>query len=156
MSEELIVEVYSREETSAILSSPSQRADVCFLISIGEPHDRPPAGYRHVRDKLRLLFSDSLDESGPAEDDVRAVITAARKLASRRGRVLIHCAAGISRSTAAAAILHAVLLGPGYEREAVARVMKQREIASPNRKMIEIADRVLGLEGRLVAAVEDR
>ena len=154
MSQELTIEVYSREEAGAILSSPSQRADVCYLISIGEPHDRPPAGYAHVRDKLRLLFADALDESGPCEDDIRAIIRAAHALKGRAGRVLAHCQAGISRSSAAAVIVYAVVLGPGREEEAVARVMKQREFASPNRRMIEIADRLLGLGGRLIGAVD--
>ena len=152
-SETLIVEVYSREEAGAILSSPSKSADVCFLISIGEPHDRPPAGYRNVRDKVRLLFADSTDDSGPNDDDIRTLIAVARSLAGRTGRVLAHCQAGISRSSAAAVIVYAIALGPGREREAYERVMRQREFASPNRRMIEIADRLLELEGRLVAAV---
>ncbi len=155
MPEELIIEVYSREEAGAILSSPSQRADVCFLVSIGEPYDQPPAGYAHVRDKLRLLFADTTDESGPTEEDIRSLIRTARALKGRSGRVLTHCQAGISRSSAAAVILYAVMLGPGREEEAVARVVKQREVAHPNRRMIAIADQLLELDGRLIAAVGD-
>ena len=155
MPNELTIEVYSREEAGAILSSPSQRADVCFLVSIGEPQDRPPAGYANVRDKLRLLFADAMDESGPTEEDIRKLIRIARTLEGRTGRVLAHCQAGISRSSAAAVILYAVMLGPGREEDAVARVMKQREVASPNRRMIEIADRLLGLDGRLIMALRD-
>ena len=150
---DLIVEVYSREEAGAILSSPSKRADVCFLVSIGDHYDRPPAGYGHVRDKIRLLFADTTDEDGPTEEDVRALIATARTLHGRTGRVIAHCQAGISRSSAAAVILYTVILGPGGETEAVTRVRQQREIASPNRKMIAIADRLLGLEGKLIAAV---
>jgi len=151
--ERLIIEVYSREEAGAILSSPSARADVCFLISIGEAHDRPPAGFGNVRDKIRLLFADATDETGPTEEDIRTLIVTARALNGRSGRVISHCQAGISRSSAAAVIVYAVMLGPGREQEAVARVMRQREFASPNRKMIEIADRLLKLEGKLIAAV---
>jgi predicted protein tyrosine phosphatase len=154
MPEELLIEVYSREEAGAILSSASERADVCFLISIGEPHDQPPAGYANVRDKLRLLFADTTDESGPTEEDIRSLIRIARALKGRSGRVLAHCQAGISRSAAAAVIVYVVMLGAGNEEEAVARVMKQREIASPNRRMIAIADRLLELDGRLIAAVD--
>ena len=153
MAEELIVEVYSREEAGAILSSPDKRADICFLISIGEAHDRPPAGYGHVRDKIRLLFADSVDDSGPTEDDVARLIAVAKALHGRSGRVIAHCQAGISRSSAAAVIVYAILFGPGREEEAVARVMQQREFASPNRKMIAIADRLLERNGKLIAAV---
>jgi predicted protein tyrosine phosphatase len=153
--DELIVEVYSREEAGAILSSPSQRADVCFLISIGEPADRPPAGYANIRDKIRLLFADAEDDTGPSEDDIRTLISVARGLAGRSGRVVAHCQAGISRSSAAAVIVYAVTLGAGREEEAVERVMKQREFASPNRKMIAIADRLLKREGKLIAAIRD-
>lgn len=153
MSSPLIVEVCSRDEAGAILSSPDKRSDICFLISIGEPTDKPPAGYSTVARKLRLLFSDTVDEDGPTEDDVRKIISAARGLANQKGRVLIHCQAGISRSSAAAVILHAILLGPGHEEEAVARVVAQRPIARPNRRMIEIADGLLGREGALMRAV---
>jgi len=152
---ELIIEVCGRDEASAILSSPSQRADIAFLISIGEPHDRPPAGIHHVRDRLRLLFSDTTDEMGPTEEDVAQLIAFARAVLQRSGRVLIHCQAGISRSSAAAVIVHAMALGEGREEEAVSRVMAQRPIACPNRKMIAIADRLLHLEGKLIAAVDE-
>src|SRR6185436_170106 len=151
--DELIIEVCSRDEASAILSSPSQRADIAFLISIGEPHDRPPAGFHHVRDRIRLLFADANDESGPTDDDVAQLISFARAVMKRTGRVLIHCQAGISRSSAAAVIVHAIALGSGHENEAVARVMAQRPIACPNRRMIAIADRLLRLEGKLIAAI---
>jgi len=152
MPDELIIEVCSREEASAILSSPSQRADIAFLISIGEAHDRPPAGIHHVRDRIRLLFADTDDETGPTEDDVAQLIAFARAV-MRTGRVLIHCQAGISRSSAAAVIVYAMALGEGREEEAVARVMAQRPIARPNRRMIAIADRLLHLDGKLLAAI---
>ena len=155
MSHDLIVEVCSREEAGEILSSPHRRADVCFLVSIGAPEDRPPAGYANVRDKLRLLFADATDESGPNEEDVAEIIAAAKALEGRSGRVVIHCQAGISRSSAAAVIVHAVHLGPGREVEAVRRVLAQREIADPNRKMIDLADRLLARDGRLRDAVEE-
>lgn len=129
------------------------RSDVCFLISIGDPEAEPPAGYGDVTEKLRLLFSDTTDGDGPTEDDVRQIIDAAQSLASQTGRVVIHCQAGISRSSAAAVILHAILLGEGNEAEAVSRVVMQRPIARPNRLMIEIADRLLGRNGKLVRAV---
>lgn len=153
---QVTVEVLSREEAGLVLSSPSKRKGVCFLVSIGEPENRRPSGYGNVRDKLRLLFADSGDDRGASQSDVERLIEAARQLSRRRvGRVVAHCEAGISRSSAAAVIIYTVLLGPGKEREAVARVLEQRPIARPNRRMMAIADRLLERNGALVTALEE-
>ena len=71
-------------------------------------------------------------------------------------RILIHCEAGISRSTATALIMYACWLGPGREREAMERVRKQRPTAVPNRRMVRLADALLGREGRLIDALGER
>jgi predicted protein tyrosine phosphatase len=59
----------------------------------------------------------------------------------------------VSRSSAAALIMYACWLGPGYEREAMERVLAQRPIAIPNRRMVELADRLLDRRGRLVGVL---
>jgi len=150
------IEICSREEAGEILCSPSRRKNIALLVSIGEAHDPAPNGYANVAQRMRFAFCDTNEEEGgPTADDVRRLIAAARSLASQESaRVVIHCQAGISRSTAAAAIFHAVLLGEGREDEAVARVLAAREYANPNRRMIALADELLGREGRLVDAVE--
>ncbi|HEV7919635.1 MAG TPA: hypothetical protein VGR02_02475 [Thermoanaerobaculia bacterium] len=149
---ELVVEVCSRDEAGAILSAAG--SGVTFLISIGETQDVLPAGYDNVAAKIRLTFADAYDGTGAKEHDVQRIIDAARTLAARPGRVLIHCAAGISRSSAAAFIIHTVLLGAGREDEALARVLEQRPIAKPNRRMLEIADRLLERGGAVTAALD--
>jgi predicted protein tyrosine phosphatase len=152
---ELTVEVFSRGEAGEILESEAC-ADITFLISIGEAHNAEPPGYENVRHKLRLLFADSSDPlSGPTEEVVQQIIDVARRLAQQGGRVVAHCEAGVSRSAAAAVITYAVALGPGREWEAVHRVLQQRPIARPNRRMIEIADDLLDLRGDLVRAVDE-
>jgi predicted protein tyrosine phosphatase len=113
-------------------------------------------GYRNVRDKIRLAFYDSHDHIGPNEDDIDRLIEFARLIATRPARVLAHCAAGISRSTAAAYIIYAVVFGEGREEEALDRVFAQRPIASPNRRMVAIADRRLGRKGKLIEALKGR
>jgi predicted protein tyrosine phosphatase len=84
---------------------------------------------------------------------VQRIIELAENLQSETGKVLIHCEAGVSRSTAAALIMYACWLGHGREREAMARVLAQRPVAIPNRRMVELADRLLALDGRLLAAL---
>ena len=148
------IEICSREEAGAILSSPSRRRDVVLLVSIGEAHDPAPAGFRNVSPRLRFIFADTNDDWGPTADDVGRLIRAAEAFAEKSGRVVIHCQAGISRSTAAATIFYAVLLGEGREEEAIARVLAAREFAIPNRRMIRLADEILERDGKLIAAVE--
>lgn len=147
---ELTVEVASRPEASDILSSPKRRAEVKFLLSIGDGSDPLPDGYEIVSRKLRLLIADVVTELGATEADVQRIIDLAQELRSERGRVLIHCEAGVSRSTAAALIMYACWLGPGREREAMLRVLAQRPIAIPNRRIVKLADKLLDRKGRLV------
>jgi predicted protein tyrosine phosphatase len=148
---EPFIEVASRYEAGDILCSPGRCADVTYLLSIGDLQDDLPLGYDNISSKQRLLVADVVTEFGATEQDIQKIITLARELRSSTGRILIHCEAGISRSTAAAFIMYACWLGPGQEREAMTRVLAQRPIAIPNRRMVQIADRLLEREGRLVA-----
>jgi len=146
----LTVEVASRAEASSILSSPGDCAEITCLLSIGDSGDELPVGYHNVARKLRLLVADVVTEFGATEKDVQEIIRLAEDLRSSTGRVLIHCEAGVSRSTAAALIMYACWLGPGNEREAMRRVLAQRPIAIPNRRMVELADKLLDRGGRLI------
>jgi predicted protein tyrosine phosphatase len=149
----LTIEIASRLEAGEILGSPQRCADIAYLVSIGHGHDELPVGYHAFGRKLRLLIADVLTDDGATDDDVRRIICLAESLRAETGAVLVHCEAGVSRSSATALIMYACWLGPGYEREAMARVLEQRPIAVPNRRMVEIGDRLLGREGRLVGAL---
>jgi len=150
---ELTIEVASRPEAGDILVSHHRCAEITCLVSIGDSHDELPAGYDNVASKLRLLVADVVTEFGATEDDIRRIIRLAEDLRSDTGRVLIHCEAGVSRSSAAALIMYAYWLGPGREQEAMERVLSQRPVANPNRRMVELADRLLDRGGRLVGAL---
>lgn len=147
------IEVASRPEAADILSSPDLCAEVTCLVSIGHGQDPLPAGYENARRKLRLLIADVTTDDGATQEDVRQIIELAESLRLDTGKVLIHCEAGVSRSTAAALIMHACWLGPGNEREAMDRVRTQRPVAMPNRRMVALADQLLERRGRLVKAL---
>jgi predicted protein tyrosine phosphatase len=153
---ELTIEVASRYEAGDILCSPQRCANVTYLLSIGDVQDELPVGYDNVNRKLRLLVADVVTELGATEQDIQQIITLARELRSATGRVLIHCEAGVSRSSAAALIMYACWLGPGREHEAMMRVLAQRPIAMPNPRMVELADRLLDRKGRLVEVLYQR
>jgi predicted protein tyrosine phosphatase len=150
---DLTIEVASRAEASKLLSSPNSCADIVWLVSIGDPHDELPSGYDNVPRKLRLLVADVVTEVGATEADIRQIIELAKSVRSSSGRVLIHCEAGVSRSSAAALIMYACWLGPGGEREAMKRVLAQRPVSVPNRRMVELADKLLDRRGRLTAVL---
>lgn len=68
--------------------------------------------------------------------------------------LVIHCYAGISRSTAAAYIA-ACALAPGRDEDAIAESLRTAApSATPNRLFVSIADRMLGRDGRMVAAID--
>jgi len=71
----------------------------------------------------------------------------------RTAPMLIHCFAGISRSTAAAYIAMCAL-NPRTPEEAIARALRRSsDTAIPNRRFVALADDLLGREGRMVAAL---
>ncbi|HEX5379858.1 MAG TPA: hypothetical protein VFW47_14875 [Phenylobacterium sp.] len=67
--------------------------------------------------------------------------------------MLIHCWAGISRSTASAFTL-ACERSPGVDERIIALAMRRAAPhASPNRRIVALADDMLGRRGRMVDAV---
>jgi len=130
--------ITNRYEAERLLKEESWDA----LISIGDLW--PPVGHRRVNRRIRLTFDDITCESmasimagymPPTEADVRQIVEFARRIEDG-DRVLIHCAQGISRSTAAAMI---VLMERGAtEDEALAEVKRIRLCARPNALMLAI------------------
>lgn len=74
---------------------------------------------------------------------------------NRRAPIVIHCWAGISRSTAAAFISLCVL-NPGVREFSIAQVLREASpTAQPNRRLVSIADEILSRDGRMNKAIED-
>lgn len=113
----------------------------------------PPgiADAQHLRLRLHDIAEPAEGYIAPAEIHIRDLLAFGHAW-DRSSPMIVHCYAGISRSTAAALTLMA-LYNPGHEA-AAARLLRERaRHAQPNRRMIAIADRLLGAEGRLVEAV---
>lgn len=146
------IEVLSRLEAGEILCTPDRCAEITYLVSIGDGEDPLPEGYENTERKVRLRIADVITEEGATEEDVQGIIQLAEQLRSESGTLLIHCEAGISRSTATALIIYACWLGRGREDEAMERVITQRPYAIPNRRMVALADNLLALDGRLLQA----
>jgi predicted protein tyrosine phosphatase len=131
---------------------------VSHLVSLVSPNEQPltPTGItadRHHRVGIHDI-SEPLDGHVlPQPEHIQALVDFVGAWSPDEAPILIHCVAGISRSMAAA-LITLVLKAPGREREAARHVRHAAPHAYPNRRMIAVADDLLGCDGRLVDARE--
>ena len=88
----------------------------------------------------------------PGEQHVRQLIDFVGTWDADRPMV-VHCFAGISRSTAAAFIAVCVTRPERDERRVAARLRSAASFATPNARLIALADGLLGRDGRMVEAI---
>ena len=89
----------------------------------------------------------------PEEDHVRRILGFARGW-DERAPLLVHCFAGISRSSATAFMLACERNPQTPEVEIAWRLRRAAPHASPNRRLVRLADDILGRQGRMADAVE--
>lgn len=89
----------------------------------------------------------------PSHAHVEQALTFIRKW-DRAAPMVIHCYAGISRSTASA-FMAVCALNPHRDEFSIARQMRAASpTAYPNRLIVTLADQVLGRNGRMVRALD--
>ena len=89
----------------------------------------------------------------PADEHVSRLIDFVRGW-DRATPLVVHCYAGISRSTAGAYVA-ACALNPGRSELVIAQAIRAASpTATPNARLVALADRVLGRNGRMTAAIE--
>jgi predicted protein tyrosine phosphatase len=89
----------------------------------------------------------------PAHEHVARLISFVRGW-ERAAPLVIHCYAGISRSTAGAFVT-ACALNPSCDEGAIAqRLRRASPTATPNIRIVSLGDRALGRAGRMVEAIE--
>jgi predicted protein tyrosine phosphatase len=135
-----------------------ERAQVSHLVTLinGETPISTPARIERER-HLRLSMNDICEPQAglvlPCEDHVAELIQFALDW-DRRAPLLIHCWAGISRSTAAA-FISLCALNPTADEVALARTLRRASpTAYPNRLLVALADDALKRQGRMCEAVE--
>ncbi len=89
----------------------------------------------------------------PGEAHVADLLEFVRRW-DRRAPLVVHCFAGISRSTASA-YASVCALSPHRNEASIARALRRASpTATPNIRIVSLADRLLGRDGRMVAAIE--
>jgi len=125
------------------------------LLSPGTPIARPEliAEARH----LNIAMSDILDSlPGQVRPEMHHLdaLHAFVDRWDRREPMLIHCYAGVSRSTASAYIA-VCQVSPHRDEHEVAQALRAASpTATPNLRFVALADEKLGRKGRMVAAIE--
>jgi predicted protein tyrosine phosphatase len=100
-----------------------------------------------------ITFAGTGDLIAPQERHVLEIIEFARTW-DQSAPLLIHCWMGVSRSPAAA-LIASLAVAPEDDDEALARRLRAASpFATPNSRLIEIGDSLLGRGGRLKAAVK--
>lgn len=107
---------------------------------------------------LRVAMDDITEHidgfTAPCEAHVEKVLAFVRGW-DRNAPMVVHCYAGISRSTASA-FAAACLLNPAKDELAIARQIRAASpIASPNRLIVGLADSLLGRQGRMLRALDE-
>jgi predicted protein tyrosine phosphatase len=135
-------------------------AGVTHVLSILDPDfDDPPAfGAFSPHRRLALRFNDIIEpEPGrlaPARADVERLLSFGRELIGAPDpHLLIHCHAGVSRSTASAALILAQAWPDRPASAVLEAVSVIRPRAWPNLRILEFGDALLGRDGEIVAAV---
>lgn len=127
---------------------------VVTLINIGTPMTRPTLVT--AENHLFLGMNDIVE---PAEGHVPPDLDHLEKLLGFVGRwdrgapLVIHCFAGVSRSTAAAYVAACALDPKRDEMEAALALRAASPTATPNALIVALADAHLGREGRMSKAI---
>jgi predicted protein tyrosine phosphatase len=90
----------------------------------------------------------------PSDSHIEQVLNFVRSW-DRGAPLVVHCYAGISRSTASA-FAAACMLNPHRDEISIARQIRAASpIAQPNRLIVTLADKALGREGRMIRALDE-
>lgn len=123
------------------------------LLDPGTPFPELGLGARHLQTGVHDIEHHAPGYDACCDSRMHAILDFASGW-DRADPMLIHCYAGISRSTATAYIT-ACLHNPGADEETIALALRQASpTASPNRRFVALADAALGRGGRMSKAIE--
>jgi predicted protein tyrosine phosphatase len=147
---------------------PGAVPGVTHVLSILDPGWPDPEPIRNfdLNRRLKLHFHDVIEPVPgwipPERWDVELLLAFGRNLSETAHRnwtavtehhLLVHCHAGVSRSTASAILLLAQSEPHRPAHDIVGQVIRLRPRAWPNLRIIEIGDALLGRDGEIVTSV---
>lgn len=139
-------------------------AGVTHLVSILDPDREPLTAFDDYgpHHRIDLRFDDIVIElperMAPVDRHLERVLAFGQRLTAEAGaqdHLLVHCHMGISRSTAAMALILAQARPDRPAVEALAEVVRIRPQAWPNLRMLEIGGDILGRRHELLDGVRE-
>jgi predicted protein tyrosine phosphatase len=129
------------------------------VVSILSPDSQFPnfesvTGDHHLRLSFHDVAAPSPGLAAPGAHDMMRLLTFI-KAWDRTSPLLIHCWAGISRSTASAYIATCLLQPERSEEELAQALRRASPSATPNPMLVKLADDALGRDGRMRRAIND-
>ena len=132
---------------------------VTHVLSILDPGWPEPDSLSRfdINRRLRLRFHDVIESQpgwiAPERWDVELLLAFSRDLTmANEVHLLVHCHAGVSRSTAAATLVMAQTCHDRPAAEVLQEVVRLRPRAWPNLRILELGDEILGRRGEIVEA----
>ena len=134
-----------------------KRARPSHMISLLDPDsmvDTPRALHpeRHLKVGINVIWEPAVGLIHPTAEVVDDILRFGRTW-EPLDPMLVHCWAGISRSSATAFILACERCPDTSERTVAEHLRKASAAATPNPLMVQLADDMLGRGGRMVDAV---
>lgn len=136
------------------IAEQHQCKEMISLMSPGQEFDRPAQILqdRHLHVGMNDINFETAGLIPPDEAHVAGIIEFAQSW-DQTNPLLIHCWFGVSRSPAAA-ILSSLAIAPEQnDLELANRIREASPSATPNRRIIEIGDKLLNRGGKLSQAV---
>ncbi|HEX2151182.1 MAG TPA: protein-tyrosine-phosphatase [Stellaceae bacterium] len=134
-------------------------AGVTHVLSILDPDWPDPPEFEDYAPhrRIALRFHDIIEpvpgRRAPTRDDVARLLAFGHELSEAEiCHLLVHCHAGVSRSTAATALILAQAHPRRPAREVFDAVSRVRPRAWPNLRVLEFGDELLGRSGEITAA----
>jgi len=137
---------------------------VSHVLSILDPEWPVPEAFGSYgeHERLELRFHDVIEDDPamilPQKDHVTQLLAFGRDLAADPApdpHLLVHCHAGVSRSTASMILIIAQAQPERAAASIAQEVLRIRPQSWPNLRIIEMGDAQLGRDGELVAAAKE-
>jgi len=155
-----MIVVCGHDTASDLLRADLGDGRIRHVVSIRDPDVEPPEGLReHPARRIELRFHDVHRDTphdghiAPKREDIERLVEFCAGV-DDAGTTLIHCRAGIGRSTASAYVLLCMRHGAGREDAALDELcaITAGRLIIPNRAVIRHADAILDRGGAMLAA----